>query len=57
VVCNHGKGHTVPYDLQGAQVVEFFYYHPRTVQDSPWATSGLPGSFPAYCTFSASTER
>jgi len=57
VVCDHGLGHTVPQALQGAQVLEFFFYHPRTAQDSPWASSGLPGSFPQYCTFSPSTER
>ncbi|MBW2262969.1 MAG: hypothetical protein JRG91_13410 [Deltaproteobacteria bacterium] len=50
VICDHGGGHTVPSDLQGNRVLEFFAAHPRDGAGSPWS-SGLPSGFPTYCSF------
>ena len=50
VICDHGGGHTVPSDLQGNRVLEFFAAHPKDGAGSPWS-SGLPSGFPTCCTF------
>lgn len=51
IICNHSGGHSLPQGLLGPELVEFFADHPKGSNPSPWASSGLPGSFPAYCTF------
>lgn len=51
VLCNHNMGHTTAAPGMGtAQFVQFFADHDRSVTDSPYATSGLPG-FAPYCNF------
>jgi pimeloyl-ACP methyl ester carboxylesterase len=51
IICDHGGGHTVPTSFMGDKVLEFFAAHPREGAPSPWA-SGLPSSYPTYCSFS-----
>lgn len=55
VVCEHGGGHTVPGELQGAPIVRFFKAHPKGAP-SPWR-GGLPGEagLPSYCRVSAAS--
>lgn len=53
VFCDHGLGHTVPYDFWGRElsvIVDFFRSHPRGAV-SPFRTDGLPESYPSYCEF------
>jgi hypothetical protein len=52
VICDHGGGHTVPSDLQGARIHEFFAAHPKDGAGSPWS-AGLPSGYPTYCSFEA----
>lgn len=47
-VCNHDHGHTIPLDAAPA-AAQFFADHPFGRTPSPYATAGLPASFPAYC--------
>lgn len=51
IMCNHSGGHTLPRGLLGPELVEFFADHPKGSNPSPWAATGLPDSYPAYCTF------
>lgn len=46
-VCDHGLGHTVPNDAPAA-MWQFLQDHPWGTDPSPYE-SGLPGSFPSYC--------
>jgi poly(3-hydroxybutyrate) depolymerase len=50
ILCNHGGGHHVPGDFASDELLRFFADHPRGTVDSPYA-SGLPATFPGYCTF------
>jgi len=52
VLCNHGLGHTVPMDMAGERLIEFFADHPRGVTDTPYAVDGLPSDFADYCELS-----
>lgn len=47
-ICNHGTGHEIPLDAAAA-VRTFFDANPYGAWPSPYA-SGLPSTFPAYCT-------
>ena len=47
-LCEHGNGHAIPRDAAPA-VYEMFRAHPFGRSPSPYAASGLPASFPAYC--------
>jgi len=47
VECNHGEGHTFPSEVFPAMWT-FFEAHPKGVSPEPYA-SGLPASFPSYC--------
>jgi poly(3-hydroxybutyrate) depolymerase len=49
IACNHGQGHTIPSDLSGPQLVEFFRDHPMGSHPTPYSAGGLPADFPAYC--------
>ena len=51
IMCNHSGGHTLPRDLMGPELVEFFAAHPMGSNPSPWASDGLPASYPDYCSF------
>ncbi len=51
VVCNHDGGHSVPSDMAGDKIVEFFAEHPLGTDPSPYATEGLPPNFASYCVF------
>ena len=45
--CDHGQGHTWPNGIQ-AHTWSFFKAHPKGEGSSPYE-SGLPGSYPDYC--------
>jgi hypothetical protein len=47
-ICDHGNGHKIPLDA-APSVAAFFTANPFGAWPSPFA-SGLPASFPAYCT-------
>jgi poly(3-hydroxybutyrate) depolymerase len=47
-LCDHGGGHQIPATAT-ASVVQFFFDHPYGTDPEPYV-SGLPSSFPAYCT-------
>lgn len=47
IQCNHNQGHTVPQDLF-PPAIDFLFKHEFTKKSSPLAT-GLPSSFPSYC--------
>ena len=46
-VCDHGMGHTVPFDSV-ASAWQFLQDHPFGTNPSPYA-EGLPANFPSYC--------
>lgn len=48
VVCDHGRGHTVPPEFGAAQALTFLEDHPRGVTESPYR-QGLPEGWPDYC--------
>jgi predicted esterase len=48
IVCNHGRGHAEPPELNQEIVWQFFQDHPYNVRPKPYA-SGLPTKFPEYC--------
>lgn len=56
VLCNHGKGHTAPAGFSQANLVKFLADHPRTAQQSPYRSAGLPATFPDYCEFVTGTN-
>jgi predicted esterase len=47
MLCNHGRGHTIPTDARAA-VWQFFQAHPFGTVPSPYA-NGLPSTMPSYC--------
>jgi poly(3-hydroxybutyrate) depolymerase len=47
MLCNHGKGHSIPTDARAA-VWQFLQAHPFGTVPSPYA-GGLPASMPSYC--------
>lgn len=47
-LCDHGKGHSIPRDA-APSVVAFFAANPYGAWPSPYASAGLPKTFPAYC--------
>lgn len=47
-ICDHGMGHEIPLDA-APSVDAFFTANPYGAWPSPYATSGLPDSFPSYC--------
>ena len=51
ILCNHGGGHDIPASMQNFAVVRFFADHPFQVEDSRYATEGLPSEFPNFCDF------
>jgi hypothetical protein len=56
ILCPHTYGHQPPRDASpAAYAIDFFKAHPRGTTTSPFAT-GLPASFPAYCTYHAKTN-
>lgn len=51
--CDHGGGHTIPMALGADQIIRFFADHPLGTENTPYADSELPVSFPAYCSVSS----
>ncbi|HPQ68580.1 MAG TPA: hypothetical protein PKW95_05595 [bacterium] len=50
--CVHNSIHNMGFMFMNPEnFIEFFYDHPRGTVDSPYATDGLPDSFPDICTF------
>jgi poly(3-hydroxybutyrate) depolymerase len=47
ILCNHGRGHTIPGDA-GPSITQFFFDHPFGTKPSPYAQS-FPGGFVSYC--------
>ncbi|MFP2910210.1 hypothetical protein ACLESD_35260 [Pyxidicoccus sp. 3LFB2] len=47
MLCNHGRGHTIPTDARAA-VWQFLQAHPFGTVPSPYA-GGLPSTMPSYC--------
>jgi dienelactone hydrolase len=47
-ICDHGNGHDIPLDA-APSVDAFFLANPYGAWPSPYASSGLPASFPSYC--------
>ncbi|NMO15197.1 hypothetical protein HPC49_01330 [Pyxidicoccus fallax] len=47
MICNHGRGHSIPTDARAA-VWQFFQAHPFGTVPSPYA-GGLPSTMPSYC--------
>lgn len=47
-LCEHTAGHEIPLDAAPA-VFEFFAANPWGAWPSPYASSGIPASFPSYC--------
>ena len=47
-LCDHGRGHSIPLDA-APSVAAFFTANPFGAWPSPYAASGLPLTFPAYC--------
>ncbi|MET0404998.1 MAG: hypothetical protein ABW123_21460 [Cystobacter sp.] len=47
MLCNHGRGHTIPTDARAA-VWQFLQAHPYGTVPSPYA-GGLPSTMPSYC--------
>jgi hypothetical protein len=48
-ICDHNMGHSIPLDA-APSVAMFFTANPWGAWPSPYKTSGLPASFPSYCT-------
>jgi len=49
VLCNHGGGHCgIPGNCYTA-AFDFMFDHPFGTKPSPYASGGLPASFPSYC--------
>ncbi len=51
ILCNHGGGHDIPASMQNFAPIRFFADHPWEVEDSLYATEGLPSEFPDFCEF------
>jgi len=50
--CVHSSLHNMGFMFMNPEnFIEFFYDHPLGTVDSPYATEGLPDSFPDICTF------
>jgi hypothetical protein len=49
VMCNHGRGHTIPAEISGGPTAQFFAAHPYGVSPLPYADA-LPADFPDICT-------
>lgn len=47
LLCNHGRGHTVPMDAIDS-IWQFFKAHPWNTSPSPYA-KGIPAGIPEYC--------
>lgn len=47
-ICDHGMGHEIPLDA-APSIDAFFVANPYGAWPSPYASSGLPESFPSYC--------
>lgn len=47
-ICSHGMGHSIPLDA-APSVVAFFAANGFGAWPSPYASTGLPESFPSYC--------
>jgi hypothetical protein len=47
-LCDHGQGHSIPLDA-APSVATFFTANPFGAWPSPYAASGPPATFPAYC--------
>ena len=47
-LCNHGMGHQIPLDA-APSVVAFFAANGFGAWPSPYASAGLPATFPTYC--------
>lgn len=47
-ICDHGMGHEIPLDA-APSIDTFFTANPYGAWPSPYASSGLPESFPSYC--------
>lgn len=47
-LCDHGQGHSIPRDA-APSVALFFTANPFGAWPSPYASAGIPASFPAYC--------
>ena len=45
IACDHGGGHALPDEPNGAAIARFFAAHPRGVEASPW-TAGFPEGYP-----------
>ncbi|MFT3692163.1 MAG: hypothetical protein QM831_03415 [Kofleriaceae bacterium] len=47
-LCDHGNGHNIPLDA-APSVATFFTANPFGAWPSPYASAGIPASFPSYC--------